>query len=61
MLIYSAGLRFGESIRLRKDDIRYDRRSIFIKGGKGKKDRYTIISDKMIVLLRNYWAGYTLT
>ena len=59
MLIYSAGLRIGESIRLRKEDIHFDRRSIFIKGGKGKKDRYTILSDKMIVILRNYLAAYT--
>jgi site-specific recombinase XerD len=58
MLIYSGGLRIGESIRLRKEDIHFDRRSIFIKGGKGKKDRYTILSGKMIILLRNYLAAY---
>ena len=58
MLIYSGGLRIGESIRLRKEDIHFDRKSIFIKGGKGKKDRYTILSDKMIVLLRNYLTAY---
>jgi integrase/recombinase XerD len=58
MLIYSGGLRIGESIRLRKEDIHFDRRSIFIKGGKGKKDRYTILSDKMILLLRNYLSAY---
>lgn len=58
MLIYSGGLRIGESIRLRKEDIHFDRKSIFIKGGKGKKDRYTILSDRMILLLRNYLAAY---
>ncbi|MCP3927906.1 MAG: tyrosine-type recombinase/integrase, partial [Bacteroidetes bacterium] len=54
MLIYSGGLRIGESTRLRKEDIHVDRRSIFIKGGKGKKDRYTILSEKMITLLPDY-------
>ncbi len=58
MLIYSGGLRIGESIRLRKEDIHFGRKSIFIKGGKGKKDRYTILSDKMIVLLQNYLVAY---
>lgn len=59
MLIYSGGLRIGESIRLRKEDIFFDRKQIFIKGGKGKKDRYTILSEKMIGLLRHYLATYT--
>ncbi len=58
MLIYSGGLRIGESVRLRKEDIHVDRRSIFIKGGKGKKDRYTILSEKMITLLPDYLQAY---
>ena len=37
MLIYSGGLRIGESIRLRKEDVSFDRKTIFIKAGKGKK------------------------
>jgi site-specific recombinase XerD len=58
MLIYSAGLRIGESIQLRREDINVDRRSIFIVGGKGKKDRYSILSDKMFSLLECYLKAY---
>jgi len=58
MLIYSAGLRIGESIRLRKADINLERKSIFIKAGKGKKDRYSVLSDKVVLLLKEYLEVY---
>lgn len=58
MLIYSSGLRIGESIRLRKEDINFDRKQIFIKGGKGKKDRYTVLSEKMVSQLQQYLTAY---
>ena len=58
MLIYSSGLRIGESIKLRKADINLERMSIFIKAGKGKKDRYSILSDKIILLLKQYLEFY---
>jgi integrase/recombinase XerD len=54
-LIYSAGLRAGELIKLRVKDIHSDEGYIFIKGAKGKKDRKTVLSDKVLVLLRNYY------
>lgn len=53
-LIYSAGLRIGESIQLRKEDIDFDRSTVFVRSGKGKKDRYSVLSDKMKVVLMNY-------
>jgi len=58
MPIYSGGLRIGESIRLRKEDVSFDRRTIFIKAGKGKKDRYTVLSEKMIDQLKGYLESY---
>jgi site-specific recombinase XerD len=58
MLIYSGGLRIGESIRLRREDIHFDRKSIFVRAGKGKKEPYTVLSEKMILLLRQYLAAY---
>ena len=57
-LIYSAGLRIGESVALRKADVNTDRKSVFIKGGKGKKDRYSVLSDKMMGLLEEYVQVY---
>ncbi|MBX2814703.1 MAG: tyrosine-type recombinase/integrase [Saprospiraceae bacterium] len=56
--IYSAGLRSGDLIRLRIADIRSDEGYIFIKGGKGKKDRRTVLADRLLVLLRQYYARY---
>ena len=58
MLIYSAGLRTGESVRLRKVDVNLDRKTVFVKAGKGKKDRYTVLSDKMSTLLTEYLSVY---
>lgn len=58
MLIYSAGLRIGESVGLRKEDIDFDRKTVFIRGGKGKRDRYSILSDKVIQTLKRYLHLY---
>lgn len=58
MLIYSAGLRIGESVNLRKVDIDLERRTVFIKAGKGKKDRYSIVSDKFVEILKRYLETY---
>ncbi len=58
MLIYSAGLRRSESINLKITDIDSERMVINIRGGKGKKDRISLLSDHMLVLLRNYYRAY---
>ena len=44
MLIYSGGLRVGEAVRIKIADIDSDRMLIHINEGKGKKDRYTLIT-----------------
>lgn len=59
MLIYSAGLRIGESVRLRKADIDLVRKTVFIKAAKGKKDRYSVLSDKLILLLQRYLIAFS--
>jgi site-specific recombinase XerD len=46
MLIYSAGLRLGEAINLRITDLLMEQNRIFVRSGKGKKDRYAILSEK---------------
>ena len=58
MVIYAGGLRVSELVNLRKDDIRADRMQMFIKGGKGKKDRYTVFSAKLLVQLNAYIREY---
>jgi integrase/recombinase XerD len=58
MLIYSAGLRLGEILNLQLTDIQPNIHRIFVRCGKGKKDRYTLLSDKALVVLRQYVAAY---
>ncbi|MGA9115319.1 MAG: site-specific integrase [Bacteroidota bacterium] len=54
MLVYSAGLRVGEVVRLRKEDLDGDRMMIHVRGGKGRKDRYTILSPAVWELVEEY-------
>ena len=58
MLVYSSGLRKSEVKNLRKDDILFDRNSIFVKCSKGKKDRYVILADKAAEFLKLYLTQY---
>jgi integrase/recombinase XerD len=52
--IYSAGLRRGELIELRKQDIDFEKMMLFIRGGKGKKDRITLLSVATAKVLQYY-------
>ncbi len=54
-LLYSAGLRRSEIINLRKQDIVSDKMMIFVRGGKGKKDRQTILSKYMSNIIPKYY------
>jgi len=58
MLIYSAGLRVSEVVKLRAEDIDKERQLIHIRGAKGRKDRYTTLSDQVLTVLREYWKEY---
>lgn len=53
--VYSAGLRISEIVNLRVIDIHSESGQIFIKGSKGKKDRYTVLSHATLDLLRIYY------
>ena len=57
-LLYSSGLRIGEIPRLRLEDIKSAEKQIFIKGAKGRKDRYTVLSTETLLLLREYYLKY---
>jgi len=57
-LTYSAGLRVSEVCALRIEHIDADRMMISIKAGKGRKDRYTLLSKSALELLRDYYAAY---
>jgi len=58
MLIYSGGLRVSEVVKLRPEDIDSKRRLVFIKGTKGRKDRYSLVSEAALETLREYWKKF---
>ena len=58
MTTYSAGLRVSELVNLRIKDIDPERMMIRVERGKGGKDRYTILSKKLLTELRLYWKRY---
>ncbi|MBR9676007.1 tyrosine-type recombinase/integrase [Candidatus Woesearchaeota archaeon] len=51
ILMYSSGVRVGEAIKIRHEDINTARKLLFVRAGKGRKDRYTILSE---VFLEEY-------
>jgi integrase/recombinase XerD len=57
-LIYSAGLRLGELTRLKVRDINMEMKIVSIKCSKGKKDRISVLSIKMIDQIKQYLAEY---
>ncbi|MBM7624276.1 site-specific tyrosine recombinase/integron integrase [Sporohalobacter salinus] len=57
-LVYSAGLRVSEVVSLKVEDIDSERMLIRVKQGKGKKDRYTLLSEVALKELRRYSKKY---
>jgi site-specific recombinase XerD len=58
MTLYSAGLRIGEVTRLKVSDIESGRMMIRVNEGKGLKDRYTLLGERNLEILRRYWKAY---
>jgi site-specific recombinase XerD len=56
MTIYGAGLRISEAANLKIGDIDSEGGRIFIRSGKGSRDRYAILPKRALEALREYWA-----
>jgi integrase/recombinase XerD len=52
---YAAGLRVGEVVRLKVGSIDSQRMLLHIENGKGGKDRYAMLSPRLLEILRTYW------
>lgn len=52
---YATGMRVSEVVSLRAADIDSDRMMIRVEQGKGRKDRYVMLSPNLLELLRAYW------
>jgi site-specific recombinase XerD len=57
-ITYSAGLRVSEAAKLKVTDIDSKRMMVRVHQGKGRKDRYSILSQTALELLRQYWRQY---
>jgi site-specific recombinase XerD len=58
MTTYAGGLRVSELVRLKPIHIESDRMLIRVDQGKGNKDRYTLLSERLLLELRDYWMAY---
>ena len=57
-LLYSSGLRLQEIINLKRKEIDFDRKIIFVNSGKGRKDRITLLSEELKIDLLRYFGSY---
>jgi len=57
MTCYGAGLRVSEAVALKVSDIDGKRKLIRVEQGKGQKDRYAMLSDRLLMVLRRYYKA----
>jgi len=58
MTAYATGLRVSELVKLKVSDIDSERMMVKVEQGKGKKDRYTTLSQRLLSELRTYWKEH---
>jgi len=58
MTLYAAGLRCSEATHLQLGSIDSGRMMIRVDQGKGRKDRYVMLSQRLLLTLRRYWKAY---
>ena len=61
MMTYSSGLRVSEVITLKREHIDFYRKTLLVRGAKGRKDRITLLSDRASVFLQEYCRCYDIS
>jgi integrase/recombinase XerD len=54
---YAAGLRLAETTHLKVSDVDSQRMMLRVEQGKGRKDRYVMLSPRLLEVLRAYWVA----
>lgn len=57
MVLYACGLRVSEMLKLKVSDVDGKRMMVRVAEGKGRKDRYVMLSGELLRLLREYWRA----
>lgn len=57
MMLYSSGLRVSELLKLKRNDLELEKKNLWVRSGKGGKDRLVILSDKLVDELKPYLEG----
>jgi len=57
-VVYGSGLRVSEAASLRIQNIDSKTMRVFVDCGKGGKDRYTLLSETSLIILREYWKKF---
>ena len=58
MLIYGSGLRISEATNLRIEDVDSKNMRLFVRNGKGERERYTVLPKTSLEMLRKYYQMY---
>lgn len=58
MLIYGSGLRIAEAVALKVEDIDSKNMRVFVRNGKGERERYTVLPKASLKMLRKYYKMY---
>ena len=58
-MLYASGVRVSELINIKIQDIKWEKRLLLVRQGKGKKDRHTILSNKAIEEIKDYLKSRT--
>jgi site-specific recombinase XerD len=61
MLVYSSGLRVSEAVALKKNQVDFERKTLLVRSAKGRKDRYTLLSERAAAFIKEYCSIFDIS